>query len=227
MLAAPVLGRQGFLAIARRQIGGEPRQDLLRPNSFGESLDPRSYDSSPQRRRGTPGTGRTVAVDIGRTTSAWHDPVCVWPWLRPSLMPLTWRKVPANAQLPVDGPECTGPAEWRTAISVSKMNIAFHDQIGHEMSIWSISRLCCTVRERDHFPLTTTSTTSTLRKEGRQALYGRRVAAHSGRRTGLCREPGASATIRVEVTNGSGTVGPLPEYRSRRQTSLRTAGLIL
>jgi hypothetical protein len=151
MLAAPVLGRQGFLAIARRQIGGEPRQDLLRPNSFGESLDPRSYDSSPQRRRGTPGTGRTVAVDIGRTTSAWHDPVCVWPWLRPSLMSLTWRKVPANAHLLVDGPECTGPAEWRTAIAVSKMNIAFHDQIGHEMSIWSISRLCSTVRERADF----------------------------------------------------------------------------
>ena len=31
----------------------------------------------------------------------------------------------------------------------------------------------------------------------------------------------------MEVTNTGGAVGPRPEYRSRRQTSLRTAGLIL
>jgi hypothetical protein len=92
---------------------------------------------------------RPSRVPRDRQTADW--PVCVWPWLRPSLMSLICRKVPANAHLPEDGPECTGPAEWRMAIPVSNMNIAFHDQIGHEMSISSISRLCCTVRERADF----------------------------------------------------------------------------
>ena len=56
---------------------------------YGKSFVRRSNDSSPPCPSGTPGTGRTVAVDSERTTSAWHDPECVWSWLRPSLVPLS------------------------------------------------------------------------------------------------------------------------------------------
>jgi hypothetical protein len=33
-----------------------------------------------------------------------------------------------------DGPECTGSAQSRTVISASILNIAFHVQIGHEIT---------------------------------------------------------------------------------------------